>query len=184
MDGPTIPHTTADLFLGNKYAFLTYHVSSAGFHALGTVGSLLGGAMYGAGLFRGGSAINLLSMMGTAGLVGNAAGTALGLTRLAVTAQKGVTATPIPFNEEGVQQRVDGLQHNFKVRVLDASASTGMILAAVALVLAGGPVKLNLSNGLWGVGQAISLGSTIGVLGAVGYVWSINRVSSDDKDDD
>jgi len=181
MDGPVIQHTVADLFDINDKTFLTYHVASAGFDVVGTVGCLLGGALYGLGLYR--PFPSALAMMGTTGLIGNGLGMCLGLGKMASIASKGDAAQPLPWNEDGIHQRRDGLKHNFKVRVLDQSAWLGYGLAAGVLLYAGGPSKLKLSPGVLGVGQALNLGASLGVLGAVGRVWS-TMPPKDTEDDD
>jgi len=185
MDGPVIQHTVADLFQFNSRLFMTYHVSSAGFQALGTVGSLVGGALYGVGLLLHRPFLpTVWAVMGTSGLVGGAAGAGLGLSGMAATAAQGPAATPVPWTDEGIQQRVDGLRHNYLVRVMDRSLRMGVGLAAGALLYAGGPSKLKLSSGWLGVGQALSLGSTVGMLGAVGCIWSTERLSSKDFEEE
>ena len=180
MDGPEVKHTVADLFDINDKTFLAYHVASAGFAAIGTVGCLLGGALYSSGLYR--RPPSVWATMGTAGLFGSAAGAALGLTKMAAIASKGEAAQPIPWNTDGIRQRTDGLRHNFVVRVVDQSAWLGVGLAVGALLCAGGPTKLKLSPGVLGVGQALNLGTALSMLGAVGCVWA-NRPANDGADD-
>lgn len=171
MDGPVIKNTVADLLKSNPELFMTYHVMCTPFVLFNTVGVLLGGGLYGIIGLRHSALPSALATMGTAGLVTGCGGMLLGLGALAATSKKGEAASP-PWNENGIQQRVDGLSHNFKVRVLDVSVWSGMGLAVGALLLAGGhPAKLKLSGGTLGVLQALSLGSAIGSLGAFGCIY-------------
>jgi len=181
MDGPEVKHTVADLFDINDKTFLTYHVASSGFDALGTAGCILGGALYGVGLYR--SPPSVFAAMGTAGLIGSATGMAFGLSRIVSLASKGESAKPIPWTPDGIHQRTDGLRHNFIVRVMDQSAWLGVGLAAGALLYTGGPTKLKLSPGILGVGQAMSLGTSLGMLGAVGCVMTTKPSRDTDSDD-
>ena len=180
MDGPKVKRTMADLFDINDMTFLTYHVASSGFNAVGTAGCILGGALYGSGLYR--SPPSVWAAMGTFGLIGSVAGAALGLTKMASVASKGEAQT-VPWTTDGIHQRTDGLRHNFIVRIMDQNAWLGLAVAAGALLYAGGPTKLKLSPGLLGVGQAMNLGTSLGVLGAAGCVWA-TRPPSDDTDDE
>ena len=181
MDGPKVKRTVADLFDINDMTFLTYHVASSGLHAVGTAGCLLGGVLYGSGLYR--SPPSVWAAMGTAGLAGSVAGVALGLTTMASVAYKGEAAKPVPWTIDGIHQRTDGLRHNFIVRIMDQNAWLGAALAAGALLYAGGPTKLKLSPGILGVGQALNLGTSLGVLGAAACVWA-TRPPRDDADDE
>lgn len=168
MDGPIVRWTVADLFKSDKKTFMKYHVMESGYGALTPVGTILGGIVYGVGVRPFPSA---LQMMGTTGLVTGVAGMVLGLTRMNKVAAQGETASP-PWTDDGIQNRVDGISHNFKVRILDLSVWSDMGLAAGALVLAGGPVKLGLSKGVGGILQALSLGTTVGSLSAFGCISS------------
>lgn len=180
MDGPAVKWTVADLFASNANVAMTYHVMGAGYDALTPVGTLLGGAIYAVG-YR---PMPALAFMGTTGLLTGTVGMALGLTGMMSTARKGEKATPLPWNEEGVQQRVDGLKHNFKVRILDKSVWYGIGMAGGALLFAGGPAKLGLSKGPLGVAQALSLGSAIGGLSAFGCIYATLPKKDDDDSDD
>ena len=186
MDGPVVPFAPADLFRFNDRLFLGWHVASAPWDVLGTVGCLVGGALYGVGFLYHRPLLlppSAWAAAGTSGLIGGGAGAALGLARMAATAAKGGAAEP-PWNEDGIKQRCDGLSHNFVVRIMDLSSWLGMGLAAGAVWYAGGPSKLKLSSGWLGVGQALSLGSAVGMLGAVGCVWSTRPPKDVDDDDD
>lgn len=180
MDGPVIRWTVNDIFKGNNRLFISYHVVCSGFYALSPVGCLLGGALSGAGLFR--PYPTVLSSMGTVGFGAGCLGMAIGASGLYSIANKGAAASP-PWTNDGIQQRVDGLSHNFKVRVLDLSAWSGMAVAATTLVALGGPVKLGLASGTMGVVQALTLGSSIGSLAAFGCIYATLPKKDDDDDD-
>jgi hypothetical protein len=181
MDGPIVHWTVADLLKSDKKTFMKYHVMESGYGALTPVGTILGGIVYGVGFRPSPSA---LKMMGTTGLVAGVAGMILGLTRMNKVASQGENVSP-PWTDDGIQNRVDGLSHNFKVRILDLSVWGGMGLAAGALVLGGGPVKLGLSKGVGGILQALSLGTAVGSLSAFGCIYStIAKVDKGNKDVD
>jgi hypothetical protein len=178
MDGPVVKTTVHDLFQSYPYLSLTYHCATTGSFLLNTVGVTIGAGLYGVGLRSLpllGAAPSWAALSGTTGLTLGGVGMAAGLAALSGIAAKGENATPIPFTHDGVQQRVDGLRHNFMVRLVDLSCWTGMGLAATALVVAGGPAKLQLSAGTLGVMQALSLGSALGGLGAFGCLYSLRR---------
>ena len=158
----------------------TYHVVSVGFGALTPIGAALGGALWYSGVYK--PFPTALPMLGTAGLVAGGAGMAIGYFGMRAVASKGADASPIPWTEDGIQQRVNGLSHNFKVRVLDLSMWSGMGLATGAMLLAGGPASLGLSSGMLGVMQGLSLGSAAGTLGAIGCVIATNQ--KEEKDDE
>jgi hypothetical protein len=179
MDGPSVKWTVADLFKSDPKLFMKYHVTSSGFHAATPFGCLLGGVLYGAGVRRLPTA---LAMMGTGGIVAGCGGMILGYSMMSKIATKGENASP-PWTDDGIQNRVDGLSHNFKARVLDLSAWSGTGLAAGALAVAGGPAKLGLSAGALGVLQALTLGSTLGSLGAFGCIYSMLPKKSDRDDE-
>jgi len=68
--------------------------------------------------------------------------------------------------------RLDGLSHNFKVRVLDLSVWMGVAISGVVVAtVPGGPTALGLSKGSLGVFQALSLGSTLGSLSAMACIY-------------
>lgn len=177
MDGPVVKYTVNDLFKNNPKLFITYHAMTTPLVLFNTVGVVVGGGLYGLGLRPYSSA---LSMMGTTGSIAGCGGMLLGLAALTSIAQNGEAASP-PWNDDCVQMRVDGLSHNFKVRVWDVSLWSGMGLATGALLLAGGPAKLKLSGGTLGVVQALSLGSAVGSLGALVSIYS--TLPTKDEDD-
>lgn len=175
MDGPVVAHTVADLFRSHPRTFMTYHVMSAGYGALTPLGVGTGAILYYTGLYRPLPQSSALTNLATAGLVAGGAGLCLGLYKQQRIARQQVTApykNKLPWTDEGIQQRVDGLSHNFKVRVLDVSVWSGIGLATGVLLLAGGPVALGLSPGLPGVLQGWSLGSAVGSLSALGCIMA------------
>lgn len=191
-DGPKVTYTVHDMLLSNPKAFLTYHVMSTPFFLFNTMGSVVGAGLYGIGLrtiparliapaFITSSTSRLAVVTSATGLAFGCLGTLLGVAALSRVAMKGEDATPIPYNDEGVQQRVNGLSHNFMVRVVDLSCWSGMGIAVTALLIAGGPSKLKLCTGTLGVVQALSLGSALGGLGALGCLYSMRMKGEDDE---
>ena len=167
MDGPSVKFTLGDMLQSHPKFFLTYHVMDAGYDVLTPLGVMLGGAaFYGLGYKPHPTP---LATMGSAGLVAGSAGILLGATRLCATALKGNRASP-PWNQDGIQQRVDGLSHNFHIRVMENSVFLGAGVAAACVYAAGGPGKLGLSNGALGVAQAVSLGSAAGTVSAMACI--------------
>jgi hypothetical protein len=184
MDGPRIPFTVHDFFHGNPKLFITYHVVTTSFFLFSTMGSVVGAGLYGLGLRTiparlitpaviASSTSTLAVITSTTGLAFGCLGMVLGVAKFSQIIRKGENATPIPYNDEGVQRRVNGLSHNFMVRVVDLSCWSGMGIAATALLIAGGPSKLKLCAGTLGVVQALILGSTLGGLGAFCCLYTI-----------
>lgn len=99
-----------------------------------------------------------------AGLVGMALGYGL-MYKISVAKEP-----KLPFNEEGIQTRVDGLSHNFLVRVMDTSVIGGLASAGGLMIMLGGPTSLGLSAGPLGVAQGIGLGSAVGSFAGIGCV--------------
>lgn len=184
MDGPVVAHTVADLFRSHPRTFMTYHVMSAGYGALTPLGVGTGAILYYTGLYRplsSSSSSSALANIATAGLVAGGAGLCLGLYKKNQIARQQVTApskNKLPWTDDGIQQRVDGLSHNFKVRVLDLSVWTGIGVATGVLLWAGGPVALGLSPGLPGILQGWSLGSAAGSVGAIGCIMATAPTTS------
>jgi hypothetical protein len=168
MDGPVIRTTVNDIFQSNPKLFLTYHVVGAGWDFLCPVGVLLGGSIYRMGYH--GPFRSIYPMMGTTGLMIGSMGSLMGYMGLQQAAAKGELNTPIPYNTEGIQQRVDGLRHNYKVRVMDLCAWTGIIGAATLLVYKGGPSKLIGQPGVFGTIQTLTLGSAMGSVVGFGFI--------------
>eukprot|EP00970_Alexandrium_tamarense_P013598 scaffold3523_cov194-Alexandrium_tamarense.AAC.1 len=179
MDGPQVKWTPGDVFASNPSTFMTYHVMTAGYDAFTPLGAAAGAALYGL-RFR--SLPSVYAMMGFTGLIAGGIGMAVGLGGMQQKAQLGEKASP-PWNEEGIQQRVDGISHNFKVRVLDLSVWSGAGLGLVTAIVAGGPTRLRLSSGVLGVLQAVSLGSALGSLSAFGCIYATAPKDVGDDED-
>ena len=163
----TVKWTVADLFKVNNKLFMTYHVMGSGYDYLTPVGCLLGaiGLPYTSKF----SNLTRLQAAGTGGLIGGGTGMALGL--LLMTSIANAKEPKIPWNEDGIQMRVDGISHNYKVRAMDLGVWIGVAAAGVGLMAVGGnPTKLGLSAGAFGKLQALSLGSAAGSLGAIGFI--------------
>jgi hypothetical protein len=177
IDGPSVSWTPFDNIKSSPQNAMTYHVIQAGYSAMTPLGAAAGGILYGLGWRRFPS---IFATMGSTGLFAGGVGMLMGLGGMQSISKKGEKATP-KWNEEGIQQRVDGLSHNFKVRVIDLSTWAGIGIAAVALVGAGGPGRIKLSPGVLGAFQAVSLGSTLGSLGAIGCIFA--TAPKDDEDE-
>ena len=184
MDGPTVLFTVHDALRNYPKLFITYHAINTPFCIFNTMGNVIGAGLYGLGLrtilvrlispsLITSSTSKLAVTTSTMGLAFGCLGMALGVGALSRVILKGENATPIPYNDEGVQQRVNGLSHNFMVRIIDLSCWSGMGLSATALIVAGGPSKLKLCAGSLGVAQALSLGSALGGIGAFGCLYSL-----------
>lgn len=167
MDGPTVPWTVGDLFMWNKRVFMFYHVTTHGYNYLTPIGCLVGAALPLTSKF---SAVPRLQCMGNGGLVGGAAGAMLGLALMRKIANSESAKTP--WDDEGIQQRVDGLSHNYMVRSMDLGVWAGIVGAGAALVYAGGPTKLGLAKGALGSMQAVSLGSLAAWAGTMGIIMA------------
>jgi hypothetical protein len=180
MDGPSVNFTVNDLLRSKPRLFIAYHVTVTPFALSSPFGALVGGALYGFGRMRKFPSVH--AAMGVTSLAAGCLGSAIGLAGLGYAASRGPNATPTPWNEVGIQQRVDGLSHNFMVRVIDLSAWAGMGLAAGTMLLAGGPSKLKLSPGSLGIVQGLGLGVALGALGSM--VCVSQTVARKIKDDD
>ena len=106
--------------------------------------------------------------MGTTGLLVGGVGMAAGALALGQLASQGPTAAK-PWTPQGRHERVVALSQNYTVRLLDASAWTGMAVGGLAMAVAGGPAALlpGLSSGTWGVLQALTLASSAGSVAAM-----------------
>lgn len=168
MDGPTIKYTPADLFRKPGELGVLYHVMTMPYGLFTPVGAVLGGII---GRFLW-PKVPLIKCMANGGLATGGLGASLGVIAMTNTAMKGDTASP-PWNEEGIQQRNQGLSHNYKVRVMDRNVWAGIVLAGLGVGLVGGPAQLGLAAGRFGLLQALSLGSSAGSLTAFGQIyWS------------
>lgn len=163
MDGPSVSWTVGDLFKFNNKVFLTYHCMGSGYDFLTPVGCLLGATIL--PRMSKFSHLTPLQAAGTGGIVAGGAGMGLGLLALVGTA---TSKNPkIPWTNDGIQMRVDGLSHNYKVRALDLGVWVGIAAAGGALLYSGGSMqKFGLLPGLPGQLQTVALGSAAGSIGA------------------
>jgi hypothetical protein len=168
MDGPTIPWTVADLFVSPPKLAMVYHVSSAGYSVFNPTGSLLGGVLALGSMARGGTG-PYTPLIANGGLVGGALGITLGLAGLYSKARQGEALEPLPWNDDGIQMRVNGLQHNYKVRTLDLSVWTGVAVATALYAVR--PKILSPLSLL----QVVSLGSTLGSLSGMAFIANSER---------
>lgn len=164
MDGPSVYWTVNDLFKFNNKAFMAYHVAFSGYDYLTPLGCMLGaiGLPYTPKF----SNLTRLQAAGTGGLIGGGTGMACGLMmmRMVANAKETREGTP-PWNEEGIQMRVDGISTNFHVRAVDLGVWIGALAG-----LAYGPAKLGLSSGTFGKLQALTLGSAAGTIASLALV--------------
>jgi hypothetical protein len=166
MDGPTIKWTVADSTKVNNKLFMTYHVMSSGYDFLTPLGCLFGAV----GLPSTSKFSNLsrLQAAGTGGLIAGGTGMAMGLLAMTMTAY--AKEPRYPWDEDGIQMRVDGISRNYFVRSMDLGVCLGIAAAGASLAYAGGPATLGLSAGTFGRLQAVALGSAMGSVGASIYV--------------
>lgn len=195
MDGPSIRYTMNDIFIASPTMFLSYHCITTGSILFNNMGFLLGSGLYYTGLLRTAIPQRLLSSIvgtttassvsssygiasSTFGLLFGSLGGVLGAGALIMTATKGESATPIPFTRDGIQQRVDGLSHNYMVRTLDLSSWMGIVTTATMVLLmkrkgssSNLPKILQFSDGALGIMQTISFGSAVGSMCGLGYFF-------------
>jgi hypothetical protein len=184
MDGPTIQYTPSDLFRKPGELSILYHVMTMPYGLLTPMGALVGGSV-GRILWP---QVSFIKRVANGGLIAGGFGASMGVIAMTQTAMKGEDASP-PWNEQGIQQRNQGLSHNYKVRVMDRNVWAGIALAGLGVVLAGGPAQIGLAAGRLGVLQALSLGSSAGSLAAFGQIgWNEyqfrKELDSYDKNDD
>ena len=108
---------------------MTYHVMLSGYSALTPIGATAGGLLYTIGLWR--RYPSVFASMGSASLLAGGIGIMIGLNGMSSTARRGEKASP-PWNDDGIQTRVDGLSNNFNVRVIDVSCWGCMALSGLA----------------------------------------------------
>jgi hypothetical protein len=167
MDGPQVSWTVSDLSkVGGNKTFLVWHVMESGYSYLNPLGCAIGSvALAKTAKF---SHLTTLQAAGTGGLMAGGAGMGLGL--LAVYNISTMKNPKLPWNEDGIQMRVDGLSHNYRVRALDLGTWIGVAAGCGAVLASGGPTKLGLSAGALGSLQAIALGSAVGSVSAMGVI--------------
>ena len=166
MDGPTVKWAPNDIFKSRPRLFMAYHVMNSGYNYLTPLGVIIGGVV---GLSPLGAKylgkFTPLQIAGNGGIIAGALGGTLGLGAMyRISNSKN---PKIPWTDEGIQQRVDGLSHNFHVRVLDLGVFYGLASAGGIILALGGPAAVGLSAGAFGVLQGLSLGSAVGSLGSM-----------------
>eukprot|EP00540_Astrosyne_radiata_P018897 CAMPEP_0116822346 /NCGR_PEP_ID=MMETSP0418-20121206/216_1 /TAXON_ID=1158023 /ORGANISM="Astrosyne radiata, Strain 13vi08-1A" /LENGTH=159 /DNA_ID=CAMNT_0004450447 /DNA_START=182 /DNA_END=661 /DNA_ORIENTATION=- len=104
-----------------------------------------------------------------------------GVMRLVMTAFMGTSSSLRPWTTEGIQQRADDLNGNYKVRTLDLTVWSFMGLSVVQM-LSVGVFSPPLVEGTWGVIQTLSLASALGgVVGVVLIVVIAARIREDEQ---
>jgi hypothetical protein len=174
MDGPSVPFAPNDVMKFNSRMFVLYHVMGSGYDYLTPVGSLVGAAILPLlpGRYNYFSSLTRLQAAGTGGIL--AGGLGMGLGCVALAGMVNAKEPRLPFDDEGWQQRVDGLSHNYRVRAMDAGVWLGVIAGGAAVAYHGGdPTALRLSPGTLGKLQAVGLGSAVAsVLTNVFIAWT------------
>lgn len=157
MDGPSVPFAPNDLLTFNNDLFLTYHVMGSGYNYMTPVGCLIGSVAL--PLLPKFQNLTRLQAAGTGAIYAGGAGMTLGL--LAMLKHRTAKEPKMPFDQAGMQNRVDGLRHNYRVRCMDVGVALGVVAAGATLAYKGGgnPTTLGLSAGTMGTLQAIGLGS-------------------------
>ena len=158
---PHVPWTVADLFAFRNDVFVFYHCLGTTWDLTTPIGCGIGAVMYWSGASK-----SLGASMGTTGLLVGGLGMLAGGAAYGYTASKGNAATPVPWTKAGVQDRAQRLRRNSIVRTLDASAWSGMLLAAI--LLASG--RMPVASGSLGVLQGLTLGSSAGSVVAFVYM--------------
>ena len=77
----------------------------------------------------------------------------------------------MPFDDAGIQNRVDGMCHNYRVRAMDLGVWLGIISAGGTLAYNGGnPTYLGFSAGTLGRLQVVGLGSAAASILTSAYI--------------
>ena len=161
MDGPYVKYTVNDLFSFHNTAYLTYHCMGAGYDMLSPVGCIVGGI--GLPYMSRFKDLTRLQAIGTGGIIGGTFGMGLGLLALVGISQS--KNPKIPFDKDGIEQRVNGLKYNYFVRCLDLGVWLGIVGGAGGMLMYNGGFnnatlsKVGLSSGKLGYLQAIGLAS-------------------------
>jgi hypothetical protein len=155
MDGPSVPFAPNDLLKFNNNLFLVYHVMGSGYDYMTPLGCLIGSVAF--PLIPKFKDLTRLQAAGTGAICAGGAGMGLGF--LAMLNARSKKEPKFPFDEAGMQNRVDGLTHNYRVRCMDLGVWMGVLAAGATLAYKGGPTPLGLSPGTLGQLQAIGLGS-------------------------
>ena len=167
MDGPSIRWAVMDTVAQSPSQAMVYHVVNAGYGVGNPVGSLVGGIVALA-MLRGRKG-SYLTYISNGGLIGGALGMTFGLSGLYAQSLRGEACEPLPWNEDGIQMRVNGLRHNYKVRLLDNSVWFGLGLGA-SMFLLGNKRFPSLSFLQW-----LSLGSTLGSFSGFALIANSER---------
>ena len=172
MDGPVVRWAPNDMFHDHPRTFLTYHVMQSGYAYLTPVGATVGGLVVGMTPLRTKwfPQKSALQLAGTAGFGAGLAGCMLGFGLIKSMEASGKGR--LPFDDDGITMRRDGLSHNFMVRVMDLGTLGGLITGG--LVLLGGPTSIGLSSGALGAAQAFGLAGTIGSLASFACI-AVNK---------
>ena len=177
MDGPSVKWAPNDIFRGNPKAFLTYHVMGSGYNYFTPLGVTVGGITAMTPLKK--SLFPRLTALQAAGTVGFGAGLCGMLMGYGAMYRISIAKEPkLPFDEDGIQTRVDGLSHNYMVRVMDVGVVGGLASAGGLMMALGGPTSVGLSAGALGVAQGLSLGSAAGSIASIGYIAATKDKSS------
>ncbi|KAG7362713.1 hypothetical protein IV203_026073 [Nitzschia inconspicua] len=155
MDGPSVSFAPNDLLKFNNNLFLLYHVMGSGYDYLTPIGCIIGGlALPMIPKFKD---LTRLQAAGTGAIYAGGAGMGLGF--LALMNARSKKEPKFPFDEAGMQNRVDGLTNNYRVRCMDLGVWLGVIAAGATLAYKRDPTMLGLSSGTFGRVQAVGLGS-------------------------
>jgi hypothetical protein len=127
-DGPIVTKIIADIFNKTPKLFMLYHVNKTSFDFLCPIGFIIGGIVHGTGLYCPYS--NILQTMTTFSLQTSYIGMSLGTIGLGNAMWKGETLQPLRWNNDGIQQCVNGMSYNYKVRIMDQSVWAGIAVAA------------------------------------------------------
>lgn len=157
--------TPGDLLAFNAPTFLLYHVMESGYAFLTPLGCVVGAAVL--PKLSPYSHLTTLQAAGAGGLLAGQAGAGLGLVSL--VAMRSKKDPQIPWDMDGMQTRVQGLQHNPRVRAMDLGCWMGLAAAAGCLYYKQ-PESMGLSAGLPGQWQALALGSAVGSVS--GNLWA------------
>jgi hypothetical protein len=177
MDDPQVKWTIADIFASPPRLAMVYHVMGTSYDVFNPVGAIAGSLFGTVSLLRNKSAAidaasksrMLLKSIANGGLIGGALGITLGLAALYGKSRQGEKLEPLPWNEDGIQTRVSGIRHNYKIRTLDLYVWSGIAVGALSH-----SVRNTMNRPKVGLSllQAISLGSTVGSISGIATIVS------------
>ena len=171
MDGPYVPYAPADAFSGSSIPYLTYHVAQAGFSFISPIGAVIGAIVPSIAKTR----VTRIQSIALGSLIAGGAGALLGVGGLVRTAYS--DSNKVPWNDEGIQQRVDGLSYNYHVRAVDMGSAIGAGVGLFARTAFIPPTALS-------VPQAMALGVVLGSIGANGFVLQQKRSEAKEFEQD